>query len=103
MRKSNSNRALSVQGISGTYVNLLGINIEETNKNGVLGFGIQRTDMTHNNEPVWLAGFKTFKQAHLSPGTLVSTKDHPIQAFLWGDYTARIGHNYTYRIVAMRG
>jgi hypothetical protein len=53
MQKSNSNRALSVQGISGTYVNLLGINIEETHKSGVLGFGIHRTDLTHNNEPVW--------------------------------------------------
>jgi phosphatidylserine/phosphatidylglycerophosphate/cardiolipin synthase-like enzyme len=103
MRKSNSNGALSVQAISGTYVNLFGINIEDTHKNGVLGFGIQRTDLTHNNETVWLAGFKTFKQAHLPRGTIVSTKDHPIQAFLWGDYTARKAHNYTYRIVAMRG
>jgi hypothetical protein len=49
MRKSNSNRTLSVQAISGTYVNLLGINIEDTHKSGVLGFGIQRTDLTQNN------------------------------------------------------
>jgi hypothetical protein len=26
-----------------------------------------------------------------------------VQAFLWGDYTARKGHRYTYRVVAMRG
>ena len=33
----------------------------------------------------------------------VSTKEHPIQSFFWGDYTTRYGHEYTYRIVAMRG
>ena len=37
------------------------------------------------------------------PGLLVSTLEHPFQSFLWGDYTAKTRHSYTYRVVAMRG
>ena len=103
MRTANSNGPLSVQAISGTYVVLLGINLAEEKKNGVLGFGIQRTDLTNNDGPVWLLGFKSFKQSHIPRGTLVPTNQHPIQAFLWGDYTVRKDHQYRYRIVAMRG
>jgi hypothetical protein len=94
---------ISVQVISGTYVVLFGINLAEAKKNGVLGFAIQRSDLTNNNEPVWLAGFKSFRKAHLPRGTIASTNEHPIQAFLWGDYTARKDHQYIYRIVTMRG
>jgi phosphatidylserine/phosphatidylglycerophosphate/cardiolipin synthase-like enzyme len=94
---------ISVQVISGTYVVLFGINLAEAKKNGVLGFAIQRSDLTNNNEPVWLAGFKSFRKAHLPRGTIVPTNEHPIQAFLWGDYTARKDHQYIYRIVTMRG
>ena len=36
-------------------------------------------------------------------GLLVSTLEHPFQSFLWGDYTAKTRHSYTYRVVAMRG
>src|SRR6185503_8958306 len=32
-----------------------------------------------------------------------STEHHPIQGFFWGDFTTRYGHEYTYRVVAMRG
>jgi phosphatidylserine/phosphatidylglycerophosphate/cardiolipin synthase-like enzyme len=31
------------------------------------------------------------------------TLENPIQAFRWGDYTAKPGHDYTYRVVAMYG
>jgi hypothetical protein len=75
--------------MSGTYVVLFGMNIEETHKDGVLGFGIQRTDHDMDDKKVWLAGFKTFKQSGIPPGNLVPTNEHPIQAFLWGDYTTR--------------
>lgn len=102
MREIQTNGPISVQAIAGTYVVLLGIHIDETKKDGVLGFGIQRTDLS-DNKTVWLAGFKSFRQAHLPRGTIVPTNEHPIQAFLWGDYTVRKDHQYRYRVVAMRG
>ena len=33
----------------------------------------------------------------------MSTADHPIQSFQWGDYTAKAGRTYRYRIVPTRG
>jgi hypothetical protein len=71
---------------------------------GVLGFEIERIDHTEN-ERYWLKGFKTFQETDPGspPGSLVSTLEQPIQAFLWSDFTAKPDHDYTYRVVAMRG
>lgn len=82
---------------------LLGIDMDEESSRGVLGFGIERIDHTRSDRSDWLLGFKSFEGAQLRPGALVSTREHPIQAFLWGDFTTRVGSEYTYRIHAMRG
>ena len=103
VRTIKKNGPLSVQAIAGTYVVLFGINMEDSVKEGVLGFGIQRRTIDSTEEPVWLLGFKSFKEAAFPRGTLVPTNHHPIQGFLWGDYTARKDHQYLYRVVAMRG
>jgi hypothetical protein len=39
----------------------------------------------------------------LPHGTLVSTAEHPIQSFLWADYTAKAGTRYLFRIVPLYG
>jgi phosphatidylserine/phosphatidylglycerophosphate/cardiolipin synthase-like enzyme len=103
VRKTAKKGAISVQAIAGSYVVLLGMNLTAEARKGVLGFAIERTDHTED-EKYWLKGFKTFSAADVGEvGALVSTLEHPIQAFLWGDFTAKPGHKYTYRIVAMRG
>ena len=103
MRIANTNGPLSVHAIAGTFVVLIGIDLEKTARQGVLGFGIQRRDLANSEKPVWLQGFKSFKQSNIPLGGLVSTNEQPVQAFLWGDYTARKDHEYEYRIIAMRG
>jgi len=103
MRKKAKRGPLSVHAIAGSYVVLLGVDMDEKSSKGVLGFGIERTDHTNNDRADWLQGFKTFPNSGLERGALVSTKDHPIQSFLWADFTTRLRHEYTYRIVAMRG
>lgn len=103
MRKKAKRGPLSVHAIAGSYVVMLGIDMEEKASKGVLGFGIERIDHTNKDKRDWLQGFKTFPNSGLERGALVSTKDHPIQAFLWADFTVRSRHEYTYRIVAMRG
>ena len=103
MRKKEKSGPLSVRAIAGTHVVLLGIDMEEEASRGVLGFAIERIDHTEN-ERYWLRGLRTFEQTDPGvPGLLVSTLEHPFQSFLWGDYTAKMRHSYTYRIVAMRG
>jgi phosphatidylserine/phosphatidylglycerophosphate/cardiolipin synthase-like enzyme len=103
MRRREENGPLSVHAIAGTYVVLLAIDMEETAGSGVLGFAIERTDHIEG-ERYWLKGLRTFEETDPGvPGLLVSTLEHPFQAFLWGDYTAKTRHSYTYRVVAMRG
>jgi phosphatidylserine/phosphatidylglycerophosphate/cardiolipin synthase-like enzyme len=103
MRNKAKSGPLSVHAIAGTYVVLLGIDMEEAAGRGVLGFAIERTDHTED-ERYYLRGLRTFEETDLGvPGLLVSTLEHPFQSFLWGDYTAKTRHSYTYRVVAMRG
>lgn len=103
MREKAVYGALSVHAIAGTHVVLLGIDMSEESSEGVLGFAIERTDHTED-ERYWLRGFKTFEQTDPGvPGCPVSTLEHPVQSFLWGDFSAKPSHSYTYRIVATRG
>jgi phosphatidylserine/phosphatidylglycerophosphate/cardiolipin synthase-like enzyme len=103
MRKKETSGALSVRAIAGSYVVMLGITMDENSSQGVLGFGIERTDHTNGDRKDWLRGFKRFEGTVVEPGALVPSNEQPIQAFLWADFTTRVKHEYTYRIVAMRG
>ena len=52
-----------------------------------------------------MRGIKRFKDKDkgLPPGTPVSTAEHPIQGFLWADYTAKAAAHYLFRIVPLYG
>jgi len=102
VRRKNSN--FSVHAIAGTYVVLLGFNAKKSATKGLLGYAIHRSDLTEG-ESYWLKGFKTFEETapHIRPGTLVSTLEHPVQSFFWGDYTAKPAHEYMYTIVPIFG
>ncbi len=104
MRVRSSNAGVSAQAIAGTYVVLLGLDATAAKRKGLLGFAIQRTDHKAKEE-YWLKGYRTFKETDPNPppATLVSTLDHPVQGFLWGDYTAKPETRYTYRIVPVYG
>lgn len=111
MRFTESSALLKVRAIAGTYVVILAWDFMpgQTNKRaGLLGFAIERTELNAAGEVVesyWMRSIKRFKDKDKGypPGTPVSTADHPIQSFQWGDYTARAGHHYRYRIVPTYG
>ncbi|MFB0537550.1 MAG: phospholipase D-like domain-containing protein [Anaerolineae bacterium] len=104
MRKHEKRGDFSVTAISGIYVVILGINARESATKGLLGFAVHRTDHTED-EQYWLKGFKTFEETEPdpAPGALFSTLEHPIQSFLWADYTAKVNHMYTYKVVPLFG
>lgn len=104
MRKRVTRQGISVQAISGTYVVTLGFNATEEARIGLLGFALKRTDHTED-ESYWLRGFKTFRSMipNPQPGQTYTLLEHPIQAFLWGDYTAKPAHDYTYEVVPLYG
>lgn len=104
MRVRESNGDISVHAIAGSYVILLGLDAAPGAARGLLGFAIQRTDHTEQ-EKYWLKGFRTFVETMPNPVSEyhVSTYEHPIQGFLWGDYTAKPDHEYTFEVVPVYG
>jgi len=102
VRVSTALDGLAVHAVAGTHAVLLGFDL--TDPAGCLGFGIHRTDHTEG-EGYWLRGMKTFASLvpHPAPGMDFSLRDHPVQGFQWGDYTAKPEHDYTYRVLAWGG
>jgi len=106
MRARATQGPLSVHAVAGTYVVLVGINVREESPllNGLLGFAIHKTSHTTNKQG-WLPGIKKFRADGNGPhpARLSSSRDQPLQTFLWGDYGAQAGHAYTYRVVPLYG
>ena len=55
IRVKVTNQGLTVQGIAGTYVVLLGFDIDEADCGGLMGFVLHRTHHTED-EAYWLEG-----------------------------------------------
>jgi phosphatidylserine/phosphatidylglycerophosphate/cardiolipin synthase-like enzyme len=104
MRIRRKRNKLTVHAISGTHVVTLAMDAERPITKKLLGFAIRRTDHTEDEE-YWLKGFKVFEETDpgLPPGSLVPTYEHPVQTFLWSDYTAKPKHDYTYEVVPVYG
>jgi hypothetical protein len=111
MRERTEGPVLVCRAIAGTYVVILAWDFlarQDDKKTGLMGFALERTEHGVDGgvvERYWLRGIKRFrnKDEGLEPGSLVPTADHPVQGFLWGDYTAKAGVTYSYRVVPTYG
>ena len=102
MRKKVSG-LVTVRAISGTYVVFLAFDMKEADAKGLMGFAIQRTDLTEG-ETIWLRGNKTFPSIRPSTGIEdANSHEHPFQSFQWADYAAKPGYQYRYRVIPMYG
>jgi hypothetical protein len=102
VRKPASAPGLTVQLIAGTYVVLIGMSVDRDRADGLLGFAIERTDHTEGEQsplPNNLVFERNDRGARTDPSTLLN----PVQAVVWGDYTAKPRHTYTYAVTAMYG
>jgi phosphatidylserine/phosphatidylglycerophosphate/cardiolipin synthase-like enzyme len=72
-------------------------------KKGLLGFAVERG--LKGKKPTFQPGFKVFRSLlpHPTKDTRVSTKDHPVQSFVWDDFTAAPETEYLYRFHPIRG
>src|SRR5262249_54055126 len=61
MRKRENNAALTVQAIAGTRVVFLGMDLQRRATKHLLGFAIQRTDLSTGRE-YWLPNFRVFQR-----------------------------------------
>jgi phosphatidylserine/phosphatidylglycerophosphate/cardiolipin synthase-like enzyme len=104
MRRRVSTGGVTLQAISGTDGVFLAWDLDAAVRPGCLGFAISRRDHTAGEE-YWITGFKTFRSMIPVPRatTQYSSHEHPVQSFYWGDYSAKPGHEYTYRLVPRYG
>jgi phosphatidylserine/phosphatidylglycerophosphate/cardiolipin synthase-like enzyme len=102
MRAGKTHDGLTMHVVAGTHAVLLGFDLADPA--GCLGFAVHRTDHTEG-EAYWLRGMKSFPSVvpTPAPGMSFSLRDDPVQAFQWGDYTAKPEHRYTYMVVAVGG
>lgn len=101
MRNRSQGNGVSVHAIAGTYVVLLGMNIDADAAKGLLGFTITRETAGKSGKKI-LGGGRHFASVHDEDAVHLSDVA-PIQTFLWGDYEAQPGETYTYRVVPQYG
>jgi hypothetical protein len=104
MRRRVTSDGMTLQVVAGNHAVFLGFDLDTTLRAGCLGFAVHREDKTEN-EQYFLSGFKTFRSVVPTPDAKVmySSRDHPVQSFWWGDYTAKPSHDYAYRVVPRYG
>lgn len=115
MRASATGPYLRLRAIAGTHVVVLAWDFVVppdismlVGENNLLGFAVhrQKFDAAGNVQTsYYLRGLKRFedKDKGLPSGTLVPTSEHPVQSFLWADYTAAAGVEYEYAVEPVFG
>lgn len=90
--------------VSGTNTVSFGIDFDRSKVDGLLGFAIEREDLTEN-ERYFMYGFKVFESIYPNPDAnlFVSTFSQPIQSFVWDDFTAKDGRTYIYYFYPLKG
>lgn len=98
------------RGIAGTRAVLLALNCNAARIKGFRGFSIWREKKGAPTSGRWLRSLKVFKSVVPDPlpatgrnAPRYTTHDHPIQSFLWSDYTADPDTTYVFRIVPRYG
>lgn len=112
MRITKSSGDFKAKVIAGTHTVLIALDCAEERRHGLLGFAFRRETMgSKDTGPKWLRSLKVFKSVVPDPRALnaegkevrFSTWEHPVQSFLWGDYTAKPDTYYKYSVVPMYG
>lgn len=102
--KSRKQAGFQVFAVTGVNTVSFGITATDAARKGLLGFAVERID-PKENEQYFMQGMKVFPSVLPNPDedTRVSTWDHPIQSFVWDDFTAKENCSYTYRFHPLRG
>jgi phosphatidylserine/phosphatidylglycerophosphate/cardiolipin synthase-like enzyme len=93
-----------VFAVTGTNSVSFAVDFTKAETQGLLGFAVERHDPSED-ERYFLYGFKVFKSvfAAPTPEIVVSTRDHPVQSFVYDDFTTKPGRTYTYYFYPIKG
>jgi phosphatidylserine/phosphatidylglycerophosphate/cardiolipin synthase-like enzyme len=105
---ASANGDFKVHAIAGTHTVLMALDCPDSRRKGFKGFAFRRS--TNGGESKWLRSLKVFKSIVPDPKKLINneaqrftTNEHPVQSFLWGDYTAIPGTTYEFTACPMYG
>src|SRR3954464_4586366 len=101
---SPSTNGFTIHAVTGVNTVSFGIAATAAAKKKLLGFHVERVD-PQAHQAYTMPGFKVFKSIipHPDKNTSVSTHDHPVQSFVWDDFTAKPDHEYEYVFHPLRG
>jgi phosphatidylserine/phosphatidylglycerophosphate/cardiolipin synthase-like enzyme len=102
--KSKESEGFQVFAVSGINTVSFGIKASASAQKGLLGFGVERADPTEDEKYV-MPGFKVFPSVipHPDEKTHVTTMEHPVQSFVWDDFTAKPDRDYEYTFHPIKG
>ncbi len=109
MRRKKTSSGLELYAVSGTHTVVLSMDMK-VKPAGLLGFAFERME-SRSKRRIWLYGQKFFrsvipieaKDLNKVKGQKYPTHLHPVQSFLWKDFTAVPGTEYTYLVTAYKG
>jgi len=90
--------------VSGTNTVSFAIDFRQANIKGLLGFAVERIDKL-TGERKFIDGYKVFKSIIPNPTieTVANTYAHPIQSFVWDDFTCYENRLYEYLFYPLKG
>ncbi len=115
MRVTKTQGDFKAKAIAGTRAILIALDCPEACRHGLMGFAFRREVAgATDTKTKWLRSLKVFKSVVPDPKNARDPKDpskpkrfstweHPIQSFLWGDYTAEPNTLYRFTVVPMYG
>jgi phosphatidylserine/phosphatidylglycerophosphate/cardiolipin synthase-like enzyme len=102
--KSKKTDGYQIFAVTGTNTVSFGIDFDDADTKGLLGFAVERFDPTEN-EKFFTFNSKVFRSVvpHPDNTTKVTTFNHPMQSFVTDDFTAKPGREYEYRFFPVKG
>ena len=102
--KSAKTGPYQVLAVSGTNTISFAISAGKAGTKGLLGFAVERSD-PEGKQDFYAFGFKVFPSLIPKPDdkTRVKTSRHPVQSFVWDDFTAKPDHKYEYVFHPLKG
>jgi phosphatidylserine/phosphatidylglycerophosphate/cardiolipin synthase-like enzyme len=102
--KSEKQSGYIIYAVAGIDVVSFAIDFTDADTKGLLGFAVERQDITET-EKYFMKGFKVFQDIFPNPAenVLVSTNEHPVQSFVWDDFTGKPEHEYNYFFYPLKG
>ena len=109
MRVKKTASALELYAVSGTNTIVISIDMKQKPAD-LLGFAFERVE-TESKKRIWLSGQKFFKSLinvekedlPKVKGQKYPTYIHPVQSFLWKDFSVEPGIEYTYLVTGLTG